>query len=89
MFHNIYRIKEHLILKLDQGMWLLDTGAPESFGSINKLVIDGQSYEVGPRSGYHAFHKPDPYTCQQLDHQVAMVAYPDHGHRKNDWQDPE
>ena len=53
MFHNIYRIKEHLILKLDQGMWLLDTGAPESFGSINKLEIDGQSYEVA--SDYMGF----------------------------------
>lgn len=53
MSYKICRIKEHLILEIDQGMWLLDTGAPESFGSIDKLEIDNQSYGIA--SDYMGF----------------------------------
>ncbi|SVB32877.1 uncharacterized protein METZ01_LOCUS185731 [marine metagenome] len=37
MSYNIRHIKEHLMLDADEGLWVLDTGAPSSFGSVNKL----------------------------------------------------
>jgi len=38
----------HLFLTIDQNSWLLDTGAPESFGNQASLNIAGKSFEVPP-----------------------------------------
>ena len=53
MSYKIRRIKEHLMLDSDEGLWVLDTGASSSFGSVNKLEIHDQSYEIA--SNYLGF----------------------------------
>ena len=46
MSYKIHHIKEHLILDVDEGLWVLDTGAPASFGSVAKLEIHDQCYDI-------------------------------------------
>ena len=53
MSYKIRYIKEHLILDVDEGLWVLDTGAPASFGSVAKLEIHDQCYDI--TSNYMGF----------------------------------
>ena len=53
MSYKIRHIKEHLILDVDEGLWVLDTGAPVSFGSVAKLEIHDQCYDI--TSNYMGF----------------------------------
>tara|TARA_B100000686_G_scaffold103034_2_gene110385 strand:- start:1685 stop:2344 length:660 start_codon:yes stop_codon:yes gene_type:complete len=46
-------IKGHLILDTGKTLWVLDTGAPSSFGSVDKLEINDRTYEV--KSNYMGF----------------------------------
>jgi hypothetical protein len=36
----------HLLLRLEGGSWILETGSPASFGTACDLVIDGRAYPV-------------------------------------------
>jgi hypothetical protein len=40
----------HLFVALDGGFWLLDTGAPSSFGKSNHLHLAGESFTLPPDS---------------------------------------
>jgi hypothetical protein len=53
MSYKILNIKEHLVLDADQGLWVLDTGAPASFGSPETLEINKKTYEI--QSNYMGF----------------------------------
>ena len=53
MSYKIHDIKEHLVLDADQGLWILDTGAPTSFGSPDTLEINKKTYEI--ESNYMGF----------------------------------
>ena len=53
MSYKIHNIKEHLVLDADQGLWILDTGAPTSFGSPDTLEINEKTYEI--ESNYMGF----------------------------------
>ena len=53
MLYKIRHIKEHLILDADEGLWILDTGSPSSFGSVDKLEINDRTYEIA--SNYMGF----------------------------------
>jgi len=46
--YKIHEIQEHLVLDADQGLWVLDTGAPSSFGAVPKLEVNDQIYEIEP-----------------------------------------
>ena len=39
-------IDGHLFARVDGADWLLDTGAPASFGALSGLKIGGQSFEI-------------------------------------------
>lgn len=39
-------LKEHLFLELNSELWLLDTGAPTSFGSSNSVSIAGEKFRL-------------------------------------------
>jgi hypothetical protein len=53
MSYKILDIKKHLVLDADQGLWVLDTGAPTSFGSPETLEINEKTYEI--QSNYMGF----------------------------------
>ena len=38
--------KGHLFVALTEGSFLLDTGAPTSFGKVTPIMLDGQSFEL-------------------------------------------
>lgn len=38
--------KGHLFTKIEEGLWLIDTGAPMSFGSSKEITIDGKSFNI-------------------------------------------
>jgi hypothetical protein len=40
----------HLFVELEEELWLLDTGAPASFGATNKLSIAGKQFEIPTNS---------------------------------------
>lgn len=40
----------HLFVEMDSGLWLIDTGAPTSFGDSNKITLDTQELELN--NGY-------------------------------------
>ena len=51
--YQIRRIKQHLVLVRDDELWVLDTGSPSSFGSLDKFEIYDQTYEIA--SDYMGF----------------------------------
>jgi hypothetical protein len=51
--YKMRHIKGHLILDTEESLWVLDTGAPSSFGSVDKLEVADQTYEV--KSDYMGF----------------------------------
>ena len=46
--YKIHEIQEHLVLDVDEGLWILDTGAPSSFGAVPKLEVNNQIHEIEP-----------------------------------------
>ncbi len=38
----------HLFVELDGELWVLDTGAPSSFGSRDAVMFAGETFDVGP-----------------------------------------
>ena len=36
----------HIFVELDEGRWLLDTGAPSSFGEINSLTVETKKFAL-------------------------------------------
>lgn len=37
---------DHYFLELDGGLWLMDTGAPQSFGCKPSLELAGESFDI-------------------------------------------
>lgn len=37
----------HLYLKIDQALWLFDTGAPTSFGVHGTITLENETFRVG------------------------------------------
>jgi hypothetical protein len=40
-------IEDHLFLQIDGGFWLVDTGAPHSFGTAPTVTIASRSFDLG------------------------------------------
>jgi hypothetical protein len=38
--------KEHLLIQLPSGHWILDTGSPQSFGETSKIELTGRCFDV-------------------------------------------
>ena len=43
--YQIRRIKQHLVLVTDAELWVLDTGSPSSFGSLDKFEIYDKKFK--------------------------------------------
>ena len=39
-------LEKHLYLSLEDGLWLFDTGAPQSFGNSELLVLEGREFPI-------------------------------------------
>lgn len=46
MHHPLDIVNDHLLLRMPDGHWLLDTGSPQSFGHTNRLSVSGQTFQV-------------------------------------------
>ena len=47
--NDIYSLtikNEHMFLELENGLWLIDTGAPSSFGEQNHLKLCGKEIAI-------------------------------------------
>jgi len=42
----LYFQKGHLFVEIDHALWLLDTGAPNSFGSVPEIVFAGETFAL-------------------------------------------
>ena len=46
MKYPLHTISNHFFLEKDGGLWLIDTGAPQSFGGIPTLELGGIAFEI-------------------------------------------
>ncbi len=44
--HPLRLLSGHLFIEIDGGLWLLDTGAPSSFGAPGKVALAGEQSDV-------------------------------------------
>ena len=43
----LHTLHGHLFVELDGGLWVLDTGAPNSFGISTQLTVTGEMFRIG------------------------------------------
>jgi hypothetical protein len=63
--HPLDVVQGHILLAAGGGTWLLDTGAPSSFGVPNTLEVGGRTFDV-----------PDSYLGMTADFLSEAIAHP-------------